>query len=78
MPGPSGSDRFAFWFPADGQASGHAHADEEVAHFIVENRFGVPLGALSEMAAVAIAENALPLAVAAEQADGSNGGLHGL
>jgi hypothetical protein len=46
----------------------------------VEDRFGVSLAALSEMAmaAVDIAKDTLLLAVATEQADRSNGGLHGL
>jgi hypothetical protein len=46
----------------------------------VEDRFEVLLGALSEVAAVAIAENTLFFAVTTKQADinRSNGGLHGL
>ena len=44
----------------------------------MEGRFEVLLGALSEVAAVAIAENTLFFAVATKQADRSNGGLRGL
>jgi hypothetical protein len=44
----------------------------------MEDCLGVPLGALSEVAAVAIAENTLFFAVATKQADRSNGGLRGL
>ena len=44
----------------------------------MEGRFGVPLGALSEVAAVAIAKNTLFFAVTTKQANRSNGGLHSL